>query len=112
MPRFKANLQDVIDSEVLEQDSSSTIPGPGHQPGRKKPTNKVHYYFTQKSNDVFGFAGLYDQWEDIESGQTVGTFSIITTEANPLLAKIHNQKERMPTILRQEDYDFWLLPLF
>jgi len=71
----------------------------------------VHYYFTQKSNDVFGFAGLYDQWEDIESGQTVGTFSIITTEANPLLANIHNQKERMPTILRQEDYDFWLLPL-
>jgi len=60
MPRFKANLQDVIDSEVLEQDSSSTIPGPGHQPGRKKPTNKVPYYFTLKSNDVFGFAGLYD----------------------------------------------------
>jgi putative SOS response-associated peptidase YedK len=76
--------------------------------GGKKPTNKVPYYFKLKSHEVFGFAGLYDEWEDTESGQTVGTFSIITTEANPLLTKIHNQKERMPTILREEDYDFWL----
>jgi len=77
-------------------------------PGGKNPSDKVPYYFTLKSSDVFGFAGLYDQWEDPESGQTVGTFSIITTDPNPLVAKIHNKKDRMPTILREEDYDFWL----
>lgn len=77
-------------------------------PGGKNPTNKVPYYFKLKSSDIFGFAGLYDQWEDTESGQTIGTFSIITTDPNPLVRKIHNQKDRMPTILRKEDYDFWL----
>jgi putative SOS response-associated peptidase YedK len=77
-------------------------------PGGKKPTNKVPYYFKLKSSDIFGFAGLYSQWEDHKSGQTVGTFSIITTNPNPLVAKIHNKKNRMPTILREEDYDFWL----
>ena len=76
--------------------------------GAKKPTNKIPYYFKLKSSDIFGFAGLYDQWEDKESGQTIGTFSIITTDPNPLVRKIHNNKERMPTILRKEDYDFWL----
>jgi len=77
-------------------------------PGAKKPTNKIPYYFKLKSTDVFGFAGLYDQWKDKDTGQTVGTFSIITTKPNPLVSKIHNQKDRMPTILHKEDYDFWL----
>lgn len=77
-------------------------------PGGKKPTNKVPYYFKLKSSDVFGFAGVYDEWEDKKSGQKVGTFAIITTDPNPLVAKIHNQKSRMPTILRKEDYDYWL----
>lgn len=77
-------------------------------PGGPKPTDKVPYYFTLKSQDIFGFAGLYDQWTDKKTGEVVNTFSIITTEPNPLVRKIHNNKERMPTILRSEDYDFWL----
>ena len=36
------------------------------------------------------------------------TFLIITTQANPLLAVIHNTKKRMPVILRQEDEKKWL----
>jgi putative SOS response-associated peptidase YedK len=36
------------------------------------------------------------------------TFSIITTQANPLLAEIHNTKRRMPVILRPEDEKRWL----
>jgi putative SOS response-associated peptidase YedK len=36
------------------------------------------------------------------------TFSIITTQANPLLAKIHNTKKRMPVILRPENERRWL----
>ncbi len=77
-------------------------------PGAPKPTNKVPYYFKLKSQTVFGFAGLYDQWTDKETGEIIHTFSIITTNPNPLVRKIHNNKERMPTILRKEDYDFWL----
>jgi putative SOS response-associated peptidase YedK len=35
------------------------------------------------------------------------TFTIITTEANALLAAIH---DRMPVILDKKDYDTWLSP--
>ncbi|SMO72474.1 SOS response-associated peptidase [Fodinibius sediminis] len=77
-------------------------------PGGKKPTDKIPYYFTLSSQQAFGLAGLYDHWVDKESGQTIGSFSIITTDPNPVVRKIHNSKERMPTILRKEDYDFWL----
>lgn len=76
--------------------------------GGKKPTNKIPYYFKLKSQEIFGFAGLYDHWTDKETGEVINTFSIITTEPNPMVRKIHNNKERMPTILRKEDYDFWL----
>jgi len=43
-------------------------------------------------------AGIWDTWEDKEDGKTLNTFSIITTKANPLLARIHDSKERMPVI--------------
>jgi putative SOS response-associated peptidase YedK len=35
------------------------------------------------------------------------SFSILTTESNPLMAKIH---DRMPVIIRPEDYAAWLDP--
>lgn len=76
--------------------------------GARKPTDKVPYYFKLKSQDIFGFAGLYDEWTDRKTGEVINTFSIITAEPNPLVRKIHNSKERMPLILRKEDYGFWL----
>ena len=42
-------------------------------------------------------AGIWDTWEDKENG-ILNTFAIITTRANPLMARIHNTKERMPVI--------------
>jgi putative SOS response-associated peptidase YedK len=36
------------------------------------------------------------------------TFSIITTEANELMAEIHNSAKRMPVILAREDESEWL----
>jgi putative SOS response-associated peptidase YedK len=42
-----------------------------------------------------------------DSQQPIRTYTIITTEANPLMAEIHNTKKRMPVIV-QNQYD-WLL---
>jgi len=53
-------------------------------------------------------AGIWDTWQNKETGVTVNTFSIITTKANSLLARIHNTKERMPVILKQYDEKKWL----
>jgi putative SOS response-associated peptidase YedK len=47
-------------------------------------------------------------WTDNETSEFIHTFSIITTTPNKTVRKIHNSKKRMPTILREEDYNFWL----
>ena len=57
-------------------------------------------------NAVFAFAGLWDRWKNPE-GKTIETCTILTTAPNALLADIH---DRMPVILRPEDYDLWLDP--
>ena len=71
---------------------------------------KYPHYVHLKENELFAFAGLYSHWTDKETGELFRTFSIITTEANPLMARIHNVKKRMPVILPQNQWDQWLLP--
>lgn len=71
---------------------------------RKDGTRKTPMYISLKSNEPFGFAGVYDTWKS-PTGETVISCAIITTEANALMASIH---DRMPVILRQADQPFWL----
>ena len=59
-----------------------------------------------KDGSPFAFAGLWERWE-AEDGRPVETCAILTTEANELVKPIH---ERMPVILRPEDYEAWLDP--
>jgi putative SOS response-associated peptidase YedK len=69
---------------------------------------KTPYYIRMKDNSLFAFAGVYDEWVNIETGELFSGFSIITCEANPLLAKIHNSKKRMPVILLKDVEDEWI----
>ena len=66
------------------------------------------YYIHLKNQQLFAFAGIWEAWTNKQTKETLKTFSIITTQANPLLAKIHNTKRRMPVILRPEDEKKWL----
>lgn len=68
--------------------------------GAKQP-----FYFYLKEKDVFGFAGLFEEWLDRETGEQIETFTIITTEANEILKLVH---DRMPVILKPNNYDQWL----
>jgi putative SOS response-associated peptidase YedK len=52
------------------------------------------------------FAGLYDVWIT-PTGEDLYTFTIITTGADPFMARLHN---RMPVILSRELEDPWLDP--
>jgi putative SOS response-associated peptidase YedK len=49
---------------------------------------------------MFAFAGLYDVWKDPKTGTEIQSYTIITTEANGVVGKIHH---RMPVILQKED---------
>lgn len=66
------------------------------------------HYIKMKDDSVFAVAGIWDAWNDKKTEDIRNTYSVITTEANPLLEKIHNKKKRMPAILRRDDEKRWL----
>ena len=57
---------------------------------------KQPYAIAMKDGSPFGIGGLWENWRDPTSGEWVRTFAIITTDANELVAEIH---DRMPLIL-------------
>jgi putative SOS response-associated peptidase YedK len=66
---------------------------------------KQPYAIAMKDSEPFGIGGLWENWKDPNSGEWIRTFAVITTDANELVAKIH---DRMPLILRAGDYMRWL----
>ena len=72
------------------------------------------FYLHRKDLQPMAFAGLWSEWTDPETGEVKNTFSIVTTEGNELLAKVHNNPRikgpRMPLILPEELTDKWLEP--
>jgi putative SOS response-associated peptidase YedK len=48
--------------------------------------------------------GLWERWKERSTGDTVQTFTIITTVPNELCASIH---DRMPVILPREKWASW-----
>jgi putative SOS response-associated peptidase YedK len=65
---------------------------------------KIPLYFNLKSGRPFGFAGLYETWISPDKKE-INTCVIITTDANELIAPVHN---RMPVILSTDEKSFWL----
>lgn len=86
------------------------VPSTGYFEWRHEGSKKIPYYIYLKDEPIFSMAGIYDTWLDKETGEEHTTFSIITTETNPLTDYIHNTKHRMPAILSMEDEEKWLNP--
>ena len=65
---------------------------------------KQPYYFKPVGNKQFGMAGLWDRTV-LADGSVLESCTVITCVPNDLAAEVH---DRMPVILRPEDYDKWL----
>ena len=76
---------------------------------RKVKSKKVPYYITLKDDSLFAFAGIWSSWTD-EAGRNNYTYSILTIDANELMAEVHNTKKRMPIILTPENAKKWIEP--
>ena len=74
----------------------------------EKGKNKQKYLISSSKEDIFAFAGIYSSWKDSATAQEIITYSIITTEANEMMSKIHNKKKRMPVVLNKKDHQAWL----
>ena len=69
------------------------------EPGRKQP-----FAVTLPDHALLAFAGLWERWKPAD-GEPVETFTIVTTDANEQVARIH---DRMPVILPMDAIDTWL----
>jgi putative SOS response-associated peptidase YedK len=67
---------------------------------------KIPHRILLKDEQPFAFAGLWDEWLDRGTGELHPTFTIITTDPNELMARLHN---RMPVILPTREAELaWL----
>ncbi len=82
------------------------VPANGFYEWKNLGDHKQPYYITVPNDPLFAFAGLYEQYTG-DQGEPVETYTIITTEPNELMAKLHN---RMPAILHPGDEAEWLDP--
>ena len=67
---------------------------------------KQPFAFAMAGGEPYAFAGLWERWKPRE-GDPLGTFTILTTDPNPLTERVHN---RMPVILEARDYERWMDP--
>lgn len=71
---------------------------------------KQPYYIYPSDGTVFYLGCIYNTWINRQTGEVRDTFSIITTDANQLMEKIHNTKKRMPLILPKNALQEWVDP--
>jgi putative SOS response-associated peptidase YedK len=74
--------------------------------GSEKKPMKIPTRIYLHGEKLFAFAGLWEEWRK-PGGEILDSFTILTTEANSFMRPIH---ERMPVILKPQDYDTWLNP--
>ena len=78
------------------------IPVSGFFEPHEYKSKKYPYHFKNKDESSLALAGLYTVID------TFITFTILTKEASPLFAKIHNKKNRQPLLLDEEQSAYWL----
>jgi putative SOS response-associated peptidase YedK len=81
------------------------MPASGYYEWRSEAGGKQPYYFTRADGEPITFAGLWDEWKDRASGETLKSCTMIITEPNGIAAEVH---DRMPVILDRDNFDAWL----
>ena len=83
------------------------VMGGFYEPHLNADGSRDQFFVRLADREVFGVAGL---WERSRRADDSSLFSctLITVPANPLLAAVHNAKQRMPAILPAAEYDGWL----
>ncbi|GAB2574548.1 SOS response-associated peptidase [Spirosoma areae] len=84
------------------------IPVTGFFEWHTKGSKKFPFYISMSDQKIASIAGLWDEWPNPDTGELIPTYTLLTTDANPLLAAIHNTKKRMPCVLTPEAEHAWL----
>jgi len=83
------------------------VPMLGFYEWQKVASRKVPYYVHPLKSELFAAAGLYEYWPGTNGTEPVESYTVITTDANETMARLH---DRMPVILHERNYEAWLDP--
>jgi putative SOS response-associated peptidase YedK len=83
------------------------VMGGFYEPHVNADGTRDQFFVRLTEREVFGVAGLWDRSRR-QDGSHVFSCTLITVPANPLLAEVHNGKQRMPAILAESQHETWL----
>ncbi len=81
------------------------LPASGFYEWQATPSGKQPWYVSPHGDIPFAMAGLFEAWRADADSEWVLTCCILTTEANALMAPIH---DRMPVMVAPQDWARWL----
>ena len=83
------------------------VPADGFYEWQHLASGKQPFYIHRKDGQLLAMAGLWEHWTPPGTQDSVQTFTILTTEANDVMRRLH---DRMPVVLQVEDVARWLDP--
>jgi putative SOS response-associated peptidase YedK len=83
------------------------VMGGFYEPHVNEDGSRDQFFVRLAERDVFGVAGLWERSRRPD-GTWLLSCTLITVPANQLLAAVHNEKQRMPAVIGEAEYDLWL----
>jgi len=106
---FNARAETVAEKPFFREAFKSKrclIPVSGYYEWQHTPSGKQPWYFTARDGSpALTVAGLWDEWNDKASGETLKSCTMIITEPNQFVAEVH---DRMPVVISQDRFEPWL----
>jgi len=75
-----------------------------HRPPKGSKEKSTPYWITPKDGGIVAFGGLMETYMSAD-GAEIDTAAVLTTAANQMIARVH---DRMPVVIRPEDFSRWL----
>lgn len=123
MRMINARLESALEKPAFKKAARSRralVPAQGWYEWQASPVakdakgkpRKQPFFLTRHDEDVVAFAGLYEFWRDQDAAPDdpaawIVSFTILTTEAEPGLDRIH---DRQPVVLDRDRWTDWLDP--
>lgn len=104
---FNARAESLLEKPMFRSlvgRARCLVPANGYYEWKLIDGKKQPYLISVKDQELFAFAGLYDEFNNAEGG-TTASYTIITTAANEFSSGYHH---RMPVILRRESEAEWI----
>jgi putative SOS response-associated peptidase YedK len=109
---LNARSEEVLEKKtyapLIQKHKTCLVLADGFYEWDRKSGKPIPYRFILKERELFAFAGLWSQWKSKDGNQVYRSFTILTTEANQIVGKVHDPKFRMPVILDEYNEKLWL----